>query len=185
MLYIWILSLPPANVVCEGYIFTGVCDSVNRGGRAWFYLFGGHAWFYSGGVRGFIQGVYMVLFGGGACMVFSVFSDTMRSGQWAGGTHPTGMHSCLRNRLRSLPPRFPAVHLEPTVEILLMWLVQLVGYLQLVWTFLLNLDIRIFAWLRLWDYRMFSTSQKIKGMSRPSDPIKSYYKTTEKFIFPE
>ena len=47
----------------EGYVFTGVCDSVNRGGacvvvfggHAWFYL-GGHAWFYSGGVRGFIWG---------------------------------------------------------------------------------------------------------------------------------
>ena len=79
-------------------------------------LFGGHAWFYSGGVHGFIQGVCMVLFGGvcgfirghawfylggmhgfiwgacmvlfgGACVVSSVFSDTMRYGQWAGGTH--------------------------------------------------------------------------------------------------
>ena len=28
--------------------------------------------------------------GGGACMVFP-----MRYGQWAGGTHPTGMHSCF------------------------------------------------------------------------------------------
>ena len=33
---------------------------------------GGHAW---------LQGVH-------AC-------DTMRYGQWAGGTHPTGMHSCF------------------------------------------------------------------------------------------
>ena len=93
------------------------------GGRAWFYsggcvvLFrGGHAWFYSGGgVRGFIQGgrawfcseggacvvllgrggVCVVLFRGGACVVFPVFADTMRYGQWAGGTHPTGMHSCV------------------------------------------------------------------------------------------
>ena len=102
--------LPPANVVCEGYIFTGVCDSVNRGGmrgfirgHAWFYLggirgfihgghawfyLGGHAWFYLGGVCGFIWGACVVLFGGcawfysgGACVVFSVFSDTMRYGQ--------------------------------------------------------------------------------------------------------
>ena len=36
----WTL-LPPANVVCEGYVFTPVCDSVNRGG----------------GVRGFIRGL--------------------------------------------------------------------------------------------------------------------------------
>ena len=84
------LLLPPANVVCEGYVFTPVCDSVNRGGMcgcslwgggsmrgfilggAWFYL-GGHAWFFSGacvvffggrGMCGFIQGVCMVLFRG-------------------------------------------------------------------------------------------------------------------------
>ena len=79
------------------------------GGHAWFYS-GGCAWFYSRGVHGFILGACMVSFGGGmhgfirgacmvlfggACVVFSVFSDTMRYGQWAGGTHPTGMHSCL------------------------------------------------------------------------------------------
>ena len=52
-------------------------------------LFGGHAWFYSGGPAWF--------YSGGACVVFSVFSDTMRYGQSAGGTHPTGMHSCLNN----------------------------------------------------------------------------------------
>ena len=61
------------------------------GGHAWFYsggmhgfiwggacvvLFGGHAWFYSGGVHGFIWGVHGFI--RGACVVFSVFSDTMR-----------------------------------------------------------------------------------------------------------
>ena len=49
---------------------------------------GGHAWLLPGGAC-------MVALGGmhgcsgGACVVFS-----MRYGQWAGGTHPTGMHSC-------------------------------------------------------------------------------------------
>ena len=76
-------------------------------GHAWFYV-GGHAWFYAGGMHGFMRGcvcgfmrgVCVVLWGGmhgfiqGACVVFSVFSDTMRYGQLAGGTHPTGMHSC-------------------------------------------------------------------------------------------
>ena len=33
------------------------------------------------------QGACVV--GGGACL-----ADTKRYGQWAGGTHPTGMHSC-------------------------------------------------------------------------------------------
>ena len=48
--------------------------------RGYMVLFGGHAWFYLGGAC-------VVLFGGmrgfirGACVVFSVFSDTMRYGQ--------------------------------------------------------------------------------------------------------
>ena len=90
-------------------LFGGAC-MVLFGGHMWFYL-GGHAWFYSGGgmcgfiqggIHGFIRGVmHGFIWGGrawfylgGACVVFSVFSDTMRYGQWAGGTHPTGMHSC-------------------------------------------------------------------------------------------
>ena len=78
----------------------GVCGFIR--GHAWFYS-GGHAWFYSGGMRGFIRGHawfysggHAWFYSGGACVVFSVFSDTMRYGQWAGGTHPTGMHSCLQ-----------------------------------------------------------------------------------------
>ena len=79
-------------------------------GHAWLHqgacvvLFGGHAWFYLGGMRGFIQGACMDFIGGcvwfysrgvcgfysgghawfysgEVCMVFSVFSDTMRYGQ--------------------------------------------------------------------------------------------------------
>ena len=41
---------------------------------------GGHAWFYSGGMHGFIGG-HAWFYSGGACMVFSVFLDTMRYGQ--------------------------------------------------------------------------------------------------------
>ena len=80
-------------------LFGGVC--IVLFGGACVVLFGGCAWFYSGGMRGFIRGACVVLFGGhawfylgGACMVFSFFSDSIRYGQWAGGTHPTGMHSC-------------------------------------------------------------------------------------------
>ena len=103
--------LPPANVVYEGYIFTGVCDSVNRGAcMVWFWgvcmvLFGGACMVWFGGVCGFIWGrewfysgrggrVCVVLFRGGVRGFFSFF-DTMRYGQWAGGTHPTGMPSCF------------------------------------------------------------------------------------------
>ena len=74
-------------------LFGGAC-MVLFGGHAWFYLggmcgfilgacmvlFGGHVWFYLGGVHGFIWRACMVLFRG-ACMVFSVFSDTVRYGQ--------------------------------------------------------------------------------------------------------
>ena len=42
--------LPPANEVCEGYVFTGVC--LSTGGRAWL-----------------LRGVCMVAPGGGLCVV--------------------------------------------------------------------------------------------------------------------
>ena len=91
-----LIFLPPANEVCEGYVFTGVC--LSTGGRAWFYsgggcawfylgggvcgfIQGGHAWFYLGGVHGFIWGgmhgfiweACMVLFGKGMHGFFSFF----------------------------------------------------------------------------------------------------------------
>ena len=43
----WVVSLPPAKEVCEGYVFTGVCLSM-----------------LGGGICGFIWGVCVVLFGG-------------------------------------------------------------------------------------------------------------------------
>ena len=78
------------------------------GWHTWFYS-GGHVWFYWGGMHGFIQQGCMVLLGGhvwfylggmhgfsggGCAWFFQFFLDTMRYGQSAGGTHPTGMHSC-------------------------------------------------------------------------------------------
>ena len=57
--------LPPANEVCEGYVFTSICHSVHR----------------VGGVRG--RG--------------HALQGDLRAGDMvteAGGTHPTGMHSC-------------------------------------------------------------------------------------------
>ena len=65
---------------CSG----GGMHGCSRRGRVWLLLGGGHAW----------------LLLGGACMVFS-----MRYGQWAGGTHPTGMHSCWENYSRYLSKR--------------------------------------------------------------------------------
>ena len=80
----WQIFLPPATKLGQAYIFTGVCDSVNRGvcvvaaggvcmvapgghawllrgGCAWLLLGGMHgcsrggAWFLPGGMRGFCQ----------------------------------------------------------------------------------------------------------------------------------
>ena len=111
----------------RGFIRGGVCGFI-PGGHVWFYL-GGVRGFIRGGMCGFIWGVCMVLFGeggmhgfiqggmrgcsrgacvvarGGACVVFS-----MRYGQWAGGTHPTGMHSCLKCCLRISNFLFFGIH---------------------------------------------------------------------------
>ena len=68
-------SLPPATKLGQGYIFTGVCDSVHRGGGCLVRGVsgpGGGVW--SGGVPG---------------------GDPPGTATAAGGTHPTGMHSCL------------------------------------------------------------------------------------------
>ena len=95
----------------QGNIFTPVCHSVHRGGMrgcsqgGMHGCSGGHVWLFQGGVHGcsrggmcgFIRGgmcgfiwgkACVVLFrghawfySGGACVVFSVFSDTMRHGQ--------------------------------------------------------------------------------------------------------
>ena len=97
------IYLRPATKLGQGYIFRSVCQQfcpqggacvVLFGGGACVVLFGGCAWFYLGGMHGFIWGGMHGFIQGGASVVFSVFSDTMRYGQWAGGTHPTGMHSC-------------------------------------------------------------------------------------------
>ena len=93
---IQILSLPPANEVCEGYVFTGVCLStkggacvVARGGHAWLLQGGGACVVARGGMHGCSGGACVVARGacvvapggvrgssGGGCVVFS-----MRYGQ--------------------------------------------------------------------------------------------------------
>ena len=78
--------LPPATKLGQGYIFTGVCDSVNRGGvrGCWGGACvvapgGGHVWFLpggacvvalGGGMRG-CSGGHAWLLPGRACMVFA------------------------------------------------------------------------------------------------------------------
>ena len=70
---------------------------------------GGHVWLFLGGMHGcsgghewLLRGACVVALGGhvwllgGVCMVAprGCAWDTMRYNQWAGSTHPTGMHSC-------------------------------------------------------------------------------------------
>ena len=70
--------LPPANEVCEGYVFTGVCLStrggvhhlIQRGGVHGFIWWGGMHGFIWGGMRGFIWGACMVLFRGAYMVLF-------------------------------------------------------------------------------------------------------------------
>ena len=91
--------LPPANEVCKGYVFTRVCHSVHRVGIRCRGGMWGRGACMAGGAHGkghVCRGVH----GGGvhawwgACV-----ADTTRYGQWAGGTHPTGMNSCCSHVL--------------------------------------------------------------------------------------
>ena len=88
-----VVYLPPANKVCEGYVFTGVCLSTPGGacmvlfggacmvlfggvcvvlfGGACMVLFWGHAWFYSGAMHGFIWGHAWFYSGGGHAWFYS------------------------------------------------------------------------------------------------------------------
>ena len=54
--------LPPANEVCEGYVFTGVCHSVHGGGHVW--LLGGACVVAPGGVWGWCGRHAWLLWGG-------------------------------------------------------------------------------------------------------------------------
>ena len=68
-----LIFLPPATKLGQGYIFTGVCDSVHGGGGCW----SGGAWSQEESGPG---GVH--------------FGDPPGTATAADGTHPTGMHSC-------------------------------------------------------------------------------------------
>ena len=89
--------LPPATKLGQGYVFTRVCDSVYRGGAwsggclVWGVPGPGGAW--SRGVSG-PRGVP----GPGG----SPGGDSPGTATAAGGTHPTGMHSCWNKLLLTI-----------------------------------------------------------------------------------
>ena len=74
--------LPPANEVCEGYVFTRVCHSVHGAGSTWAGI--------PPGIRYPPRTRYTprTRYPPGAV-------HAGRYGQQAGGTHPTGVHSCF------------------------------------------------------------------------------------------
>ena len=96
-------SLPSATKLRQGNISTPVCHSVHGGGHAWWGAC------MAGGMRG--MGAAYVAWGSawqGACVTGGCVwqggmrgmhtppPDTTRYGQWAGGTRPTGMHTCFQ-----------------------------------------------------------------------------------------
>ena len=95
--------LPPATKLGQGYIFTGVCDSVHGGGSAP----GGRLVLVGGlvpGSGGSAPGGCLVP--GGGLVPGPGEGGLLPGGAWwrppgtataAGGTHPTGMHSCFAN----------------------------------------------------------------------------------------
>ena len=104
--YLCHIFLPPANEVCEGYVFTGVCLSTLGGGCAWFYLGGGMCGFIQGGMCGFIRGVHgfiwggVVLFGGHAWFYLRGYAWVFQ-----GGVH--GFFSLFGyNEIRSMSGRY-------------------------------------------------------------------------------
>ena len=90
--------LPPATKLGQGYIFTGVCDSVHRGVCS---REGGVGVSALGGLvqRGLLPGGCLVL--GGVCS-WGVYFGRVPGGDTSpgtatavGSTHATGMHSCF------------------------------------------------------------------------------------------
>ena len=114
--FVQLIFLPSANEVCEGYVFTRVCHSVQLGGGggALGPDPGGRLGGLAGGVsrpipRGVVGGPGRkggLGPGPGGCPgpglgVVCVSQHALRqtsppqTATAAGGTHPTGMHSCL------------------------------------------------------------------------------------------
>ena len=100
-------SLSPANEVCEGYVFTGVCLSTGGGGCM---VVGGHAWLQlgmNGCSRGCIFGGCMVegVWLQGACMVVGVWLQGVCMA--VGGMHGCGGCACVGyNEIWSMSRRY-------------------------------------------------------------------------------
>ena len=100
------LLLPPATKLGQGYIFTGVCDSVHGG----VLVLGGVPALRGVSAPGGVPLPGGVCFQGGACSGGCLLpggaapslvpgvpagNPPPRTATAAGSTHPTGMHSCF------------------------------------------------------------------------------------------
>ena len=84
--------LPPATKLGQGYIFTGVCDSVHRGGVCSRGVVCSRRVSAPGCLlRGFWSRGCLV----GGCLLPGGYLVSPGTAAAAGGTHPTGMHSCF------------------------------------------------------------------------------------------
>ena len=81
------MFLPPANEVCEGYVFTPGCHSVPGGG-----VFHSACWDTPPRPEADTQPDQRQTPPGSRPNPFAVHAG--RYGQHSGGTHPTGMHTC-------------------------------------------------------------------------------------------
>ena len=103
--------LPPANEVCEGYVFTRACHSVHGGGGGGRRYPSMHCRWYpsmscsrsGGGLQAHTQGGswgvwpvggHQAHTQGRMCIPACTDADPPPTATAAGGTHPTGMHSC-------------------------------------------------------------------------------------------
>ena len=93
--------LPPANEVCEGYVFTGVCLSSGKGacvvgGLCVRGCTHGRSVRMQGGMHGreSVCGRVCMAGGGGGAYVAGETATATDS------THPTGMHSCYQTNVQ-------------------------------------------------------------------------------------
>ena len=97
ILWLPIIFLPPETKLGQGYVFTRICDSVHRGGGEG--VVSQHALQVSrptlkGEVGGSDLGVGLQAHTQGWCIPACTEADNPSTATAAGGTHPTGMHSC-------------------------------------------------------------------------------------------
>ena len=109
---IWAEVLPPANEVCEGYVFTRVC--LSTGGVGIPACLAGFQPTPKGEVEGsglgwdlqaHTQGGLQVHTQGGVSQ-YALRQTPPPTATAAGGTHPSGMHSCHHSFCSSLLPNY-------------------------------------------------------------------------------